>query len=193
MYYQKFIVEEIEIEFHNSWTGEETVTVNKQIVSKKSSVWGTHHVFSVIENSKSINFVLTTKVNSNMQIFLDLKKDGELIKENIPVMMGGSPKNPENKHKTKGLHKLKNFDLDEALVEFQKALIIDAKDPEIYIQMACVYSIQEDTVNGFSCLKKAVENKLQNIDIILTHDMLAFLRIQEGFEDFKNSNYTKLK
>ena len=191
MYYHKFIIGETEIEFHNSWTGKETVTVNRQIVSEKSSVWGTHHVFSVLENGKSVNYVLTTKVNSSMQIFLDLKKNGEFIKENIPVMMGGSPKNPENKHKTKGLHKLKIYDLDEALEEFKKALLIDPKDPDIYIQMACVYSIQEDADNGFSCLKKAVENKLQNTDIILTHDMLAFLRMHKRFEEFKNSNYTK--
>ena len=40
------------IEVHNSWLGEESVFANGQLVSKKSSVWGTSHHFSVMENGE---------------------------------------------------------------------------------------------------------------------------------------------
>jgi len=40
-------------------------------------------------------------------------------------------------------------------------------------------------------LKNAVENKLHDTSIIRNHEMLAFLRIQDGFEDFERSNFTK--
>lgn len=191
MYYQKITSGETIIEFHNNWLGEETVIINGQVVSKKSSVWGTHHTFSVMENNIGVNYVLTTKVNGNMQIFIDLKKDGELVKENIPVMMGGKPKTPKNTAKIKGLNALHKYDLDDAIVYFEEALNIDKNDPEIYFHLACVYSIQENALLGFENLKKAVENKLHNLEMIFNHEMLSYLRIHEGFEDFANSHFTK--
>jgi len=135
MYYKKIISGDTIIEFTNSWTGEETVIINGQEVSKKSSVWGTHHVFNVIENGESVNYVLTTKVDGQMRIYLDLKKNGVIIQENIPLRLGSKPTEPKNTPKIKGLHKLKEFDLDDALQELKKALIIDNKDPEIYLNI----------------------------------------------------------
>lgn len=191
MYYQKIISGETIIEFHNNWLGEETVVINGQVVSKKSSVWGTHHIFTVIENSKKVTYVLTTKVNGNLQIFIDLKKDDEIVQENIPIMLGGAPKTPKNKAKKNGLNALQKFDLDDAIIDFEEALKIDKNDPEIYFHLACVYSIQENVLLGFENLKKAVENKLHDTDMIFKHEMLSFLRIHEGFEDFANSDFTK--
>ena len=191
MYYQKITLEETIIEFHNNWLGEETVIINGQVVSKKSSVWGTHHMFTVIENNKKVKYVLTTKVNGNMQIFIDLKKDGELVKEDIPIMMGGAPKTPKNTAKIKGLNALQKYDLDDAIVYFEEAIEIDPKDPEIYFHLACIYSIQENTLLGFENLKKAVENKLHDTDMIFKHEMLSYLRIHEEFENFANSDFTK--
>ncbi len=43
MYYKKIKTEKNIIEFHNNWLGVETVIVNGQIVSKKTSLLGAHH------------------------------------------------------------------------------------------------------------------------------------------------------
>lgn len=191
MQYQKLTTGNIVIEFHNNWLGEETVIVNGQIVSKESSIWGTHHHFTVMEDGHAIRYILTTKVNSNLQVLLDLRRNGKIVQENVPVQFGSFPKKPQNKAKKQGLLKLKEYEVKEALAELDKALDLEPKDPEIYFHMACAYSNLEKTKEGFESLKKAVENGLQDNEMILNHDMLAYLRMHEAFEGFLNSGFTK--
>ena len=191
MQYQKLTSGDIVIEFHNNWLGEETVIANGQVVSKKSSIWGTHHRFTLMENGHPNKYILTTKVNASLQVLLDLRKNGVIEHENVVVAFGTMPKTPPNKDKLDGMEKLQNYDLQEAIELFQKALEFDANDPEIYFHLACAYSVQEKTKKGFACLKKAVENQLQNPEVILNHDLLAYIRMHPAFEDFLNSNFTK--
>jgi len=196
MHYQKIIVGRTFIEFHNNWLGEETVVVNGQIVSRKSSVWGAHHYFTVMENGHTVRYVLTSKADPSYQVYLDLRRNGELIKRNISVPSRGT-NNPKhrrprnNQAKRDGLAKLREYELKEALADFEKALKIDPHDPEIYFHMACAYSVLEKTQAGFEALKKAKELGLKDDDTILKHDMLAYLRIQDAFEDFLNSGFTE--
>lgn len=189
MQYKRISQDGHAIEFHNSWTGEETVFLNGQVVSKKSSFWGTSHYFECRNGEEVTRYILTSKVDVAMQVRLDLIKNGALIQSNILVQYGSMPSKPEVEFKDKGKNKLKLFDLDDALKEFQKAAEINPLDPEVYFHMACVYSLKEDPVNGFKCLKKSIENQLTNSEEILTHDMLAYLRIQPGFEEFRNSGF----
>lgn len=194
MHYQKIIVDQTFIEFHNNWLGEETVVVNGQIVSRKSSVWGAHHYFTVIENGHTVRYVLTSKADPSYQVYLDLRRNGELIKRNISVPSRGNdspkPRRPRNNQaKRDGLAKLREYELKEALADFKKALEVDPHDSEIYFHMACAYSILEKTEAGFEALKKAKELGLKDDDTILKHDMLAFLRIQDAFEGFLNSGF----
>lgn len=193
MQYKKLTSGDTIIEFHNNWLGQETVIVNGQIVSKKSSVWGIHHPFQVMENGQQVNYVLTTKVNQHMQVAVDLSKNGEVIQEDVIVGFGSKStwKTPENKAKKQGLLKLNDYDLHDALTDFEAALKISPKDPEIYFHMACAYSILEKVTEGFDCLKNAVANNLQDQEMILNHDKLAFLRMHKGFEDFLNSGFTE--
>ncbi|MCB0589003.1 MAG: hypothetical protein KDD06_27190, partial [Phaeodactylibacter sp.] len=76
------------IEFHNNWLGEETVIVNGQVVSKKSSIWGTNHYFAIPENGADVKYILTSKLTDGMQVALDLIRNGELVQENVPVPFG---------------------------------------------------------------------------------------------------------
>lgn len=191
MQYQKIISGETVIEFHNNWMGEEVVIVNGRIVSKKSSVWGTNHYFSVMEDGHNARYILTTKINDHLQVALDLSRNGELIQGDIPVKYGSMPKKPHNKPKKNGFQKLNEYDLEGALEELHQALKIAPKDPEIYFHMACAYSVMENTEAGFEALQKAVEYGLPDTEMILNHDMLAFLRLQEAFEEFLNSGFTK--
>lgn len=191
MQYHKLVSGKTVIEFHNNWMGEETVIVNGQVVSKKSSVWGAHHHFSLIEDGENVRYVLTTKVDSNLQVLLDLRRNGVLVQENVVVSYGLAPAKPKNTPKNEGILKLKGYALEAAIEDFKKAVDIDPEDPEIYFYMACAYSVLEDTANGFECLKQAVAHHLQNTEMILNHDMLAFLRINDAFEGFMNSNFTE--
>lgn len=190
MQYQKLTSGDTTIEFHNNWLGEETVIVKGRVVSKKSSVWGIDHKFTVLEKGKEVKFVLTTKVDANMQVLLDLRRDKKLVINDLPVKYGFLPKN-SNKAKQEGIQKLKAYQLKEALEDFQKALKENDEDPEIYFHMACAYSVLEQPLEGFENLKLAVEHNLQDTEMILNHDMLAFLRLHDAFEGFFESGFRK--
>jgi tetratricopeptide (TPR) repeat protein len=190
MQYRKIISGETVIEFHNNWLGEETVIANGQLVSKKSSVWGTSHPFNVMEQGNQVRYVLRTRVNDNLAVVLDLKRNGVYIYEDLPVKLSFGTTKPQNRSKKNGLLKLKEYDLDDALEEFMIALETEPQDPEIYFHMACAYSIQEKTEEGFESLRKAVKYKLANTEMILNHDMLAFLRMHPAFEDFLHSGFS---
>jgi hypothetical protein len=191
MQYQKITSGKTVIEFHNNWMGEETVIISGQVVSKKSSVWGAHHHFTLLEDGEQVRYVLTTKVDSFLQVLLDLRRNGVLVHENVIVGYGSRPSKPKNTAKNDGIIKLKEYALEAAVVELNKAADVDPDDPEIYFHLACAYSVLEKTVEGFESLKKAVENRLPNTEMILNHDMLAFLRMHEAFEGFMKSNFTE--
>lgn len=189
MYYKKIKQGDTVIEFHNNWLGIETIIVNGQIVSKKGSIMGTEHYFNLIEDGHNARYILTTKVNSAMAVFIDLRKNGEIVQEDIPVGMGSKPREAQNKFKHSGIAKIKEYDIEDGIKDLEEGLAFDAKDPEIFFYLACAYSIQEKPKKGFECLKKTVQYHLQDIEMILNHDMLAFLRMEEPFEDFVNSNF----
>ena len=149
MQYQKLTSGNTIIEFHNNWLGEETVIINGQIVSKKSSFWGTHHRFNVMEDGHSVTYVLTTKVNGNMQVLLDLQRNGIMVQEDIHVMFGTMPKRPKNRPKKDGIVKLKEYDLNDAIDELNKGIDIDPDDPEIYFYLACAYSLTRRNWKSF--------------------------------------------
>ncbi len=194
MQYLKLRSGKIIIELHNNWLGEETVIVGGQIVSKKSSVYGVHHFFTVQEDGKPVNFVLTTKIlDSLMNVAVDVTRNGNIIHENVKLPYGSKPKSASHELKSLGLSKLKNYDMPEAMEAFMAAKELDPDDAEVYFHLACVYSNMEDIKNGYESLKKAVELGLSNQESILNHDMLAFLRIQSEFEEFQSSGYKVIK
>ena len=193
MHYQKITVGRTIIEFYNNWLGEETVTVNGQAVSRKSSVWGTKHHFTVVEGGHNARYILTTRINGFGQVVLDLTKNGRLLQQNIPTRHGSRPSRPSppkvNKAKKEGLLQLRNYELESAQEKFEEALEFDPKDGEIYFHLACIFSVQEKTKKGFDAISKSVELGLTNEDAIMTHDMLAFLRIHPAFDDFLDSGF----
>ena len=192
MHYHRFKVEDTFIEFHNNWLGVETVIINGQIVSKKSSIAGISHQFTVLENGHTNHYVLTTKLDSTgFGVLIDLRQNGKLIQENVPIGHGTKPRRIKNKSKISGVNKIKAFEIEAGMADLIDSLKVDAEDPEIYFYLACGYSIQENALEGFEALKNAVAYKLQNLETILDHEMLAYLRMQEAFEGFIDSNFTE--
>ena len=192
MYYKKIASGKTIIEFHNNWLGQETVIVNGQTVSKKYSILGTSHYFSVLEEGHQARYVLTTRVHSDgISVVIDLSRNGEVLHVSLPIKFGfGAPKT-KNKPKRAGILQLQEYHLEDALRHFDEALNIDFKDPEIYFYQACAYSIMERPEDGFEALKKAVEYRLPDQEAIFNHDMLAFLRMHPAFEHFVNSGFTE--
>ncbi len=189
MYYKKIRTDHAVIEFHNNWLGMETVIVNGKEVSQKSSLLGTNHYFVVSDKGRDIAFTLTTKLGPAGQVYFDLRKDGELIEENVLVNFGTKGKHEPNEFKTKGIQLLKEYEIKLAIEALKKGLAFDKKDPEIYFHLACCYSIEENAEEGFECIKQAVSLNLNDKEMILNHEMLAYLRLQDAFEDFLNSDF----
>lgn len=192
MHYKKIQEGNLIIEFHNNWLGEETVFVNGQMVSKKSSIMGADHHFTILENGSMARYALTSKVDHSMNVYLDLRKNHKLLQENIAVPAFGKDQGrllKSSPYKNEGLKKLKEYKIEEAIEDLQKALDKNYEDPEIYFHLACAYSILEDHEKGFESLQKAIQQGLKNKDHILTNEMLAYLRIHDGFESFMEKNF----
>jgi len=192
MHYIKLKSEGTIIEFHNNWLGEETVIVGGKMVSKKSSIMGANHFFTVIEKGATVNYILASKVlDSNMRVGIDLIRNGQMVYENVPLSYGKKSRTPHEELKSKALAKLIEYDVHEALDLLQKAQQLEPDDYEIYFHLACAYSNLEDAENGYENLKLAVQHGMNDFEKILNHDMLAFLRLQDQFERFQESGFTE--
>ena len=181
MQYKKIISGNTVIEYFLPCFGKEIVLVNGRVVSKKKALFAADHRFKVIENGKEVRFYLSIKEGG-----LELRRNGQLEQKNLPTAY---LYRPFNRIKLKVIQHLEAFKLKSALLYFQEALKIDKKDPDIYFYMACTFSLLEQAKNGFEALARAVEYKLYDPDLILTHDMLAFLRTHDAFEGFLNSGF----
>ena len=189
MQYKKVILGDTIIEFHNSWLGEETVIVNGQLASRKSSILGTDHLFQVEEDGEIARYVLTTRVGDLVHVLFDIKRNGKYIKTDVRVPFTIGTTRTQNKQKKQGLHLLLQYDLDAALEQFREALDIDPDDPEIYFHMACAYSVQEKAKEGFEALGRAANLNLPDKEMIFRHDMLPYLRMHAAFESFVESGF----
>ena len=94
-----------------------------------------------------------------------------------------------NPFKKSGIRKYKEYDLEEAIVDFQKGLEIEPNDVALHFNIACAYSLTEQKDLAFEHLSKAVQLGFKDKEKIQTHDDLAFLRIQPEFDDFKAAGY----
>ncbi len=192
MYYKKIELERKKIEFFNNWLGEEFIYVNGQLVSKKFSIMGIDHPFELMENGITANYIVTTKVDMNWQVSIDIKRNGKLVRQNVPVGFGSMPKKPKKSAKEKGIQLLDDYDLEKALEQFHLAIDSGTIDSEVYFYMACIYSIMEREEKGFIALQKAVGYQLANQNRILEEDHLAYLRMHPAFDEFRKSGFTKI-
>ena len=100
------------------------------------------------------------------------------------------PRRPrENPFKKTGISKYKEFDLEGAIEDFNKGLELDPKDMALHFNIACAYSLTEQPEKSFHHISKAVENGIKDFEKIKTHDDLAFMRIQDKFEEFQKNGY----
>lgn len=98
-----------------------------------------------------------------------------------------------NPFKKSGIRKYKEYDLEEAIIDFEKGLEIEPNDVALHFNIACAYSLTEKKDLAFIHLSKAVKLGFKDFDKIQSHDDLAFLRIQPEFEEFKSAGYRMKK
>ncbi len=188
MYYLKHKIGRTLIEFTNSFYGTETVLVNGQVVSEKSSILGAVHHFKVMEDGQNIHYSLRTKVGGVTLVMIDLIRAGEYILQNEPVINGTLQKKYSSATLKKGVKKLRSYELDKALEIFTNGLNADPHQPQLHFFIACVHSLLEQKDECFHHLSKALENGLVNRSRILTEDALAYIRVQEEFGTFRKAN-----
>lgn len=94
-----------------------------------------------------------------------------------------------NPFKKSGIKKYKDYDIQEAILDFEKGIKLEPHDISLHFNMASAYSLLENKEAAYKYLARAVELGFADFNKIDTHDDLAFLRIQEDFEAFKNSGF----
>lgn len=117
-------------------------------------------------------------------------KGKQTQKRTRPVAKKKSTKfRKENAYVKTGIQKYKDFDLDDAIIDFNKGLEIDETNVALHFNIACAYSLTEQKDKAFHHLSKAVANGLKDVDKINTHEDLAFVRIQSEYADFKSNGF----
>jgi TM2 domain-containing membrane protein YozV len=95
----------------------------------------------------------------------------------------------ENPFKASGIQKFKDYDYDGSIRDFNKALEVAPKDIAIHFNLACAHSLTENADKAFFHLDKAVANGFDDFKRIKEHDALAFLRIQDQFDQFEANGF----
>ena len=184
----RIVLENITIEVFNNWIGVQSILINNKVVSKKFSMTGCEHQFKLMESGRIANYILTTRTSSKTQILktnqvlIDLTRNGKKIQQNLLLNIGKTIEQSNNHSKAEGIKYLYEYEIDEAINSFKQGLVKDSSDGEIYFLLACCYSIEEDSIEGIRHLELAIKNNFLDIELILNHEMLAYVRMQEEFE-----------
>ena len=126
----------------------------------------------------------SSKRQRRQREYYEVKKS--TIKSKKPTRRSRVRNNP---FKKSGMKKYKDYDIEEAIDDFHKGLKIEPHDIALHFNLACAYSLMEDKEEAFKHLDDAIENGLKDTEKIMSHDDLAFLRIQSEFDDFKANGF----
>lgn len=119
------------------------------------------------------------------------QRKAEEIKVERPSVSRKAPtrRSKTNPFKLNGLQKFKDYDYDGAIEEFQKSLEITPNDVATHFNLACAFSLVENAAMAFRHLELAVAHGFKDFKKIQQHPALAFLRIQDQFDDFVENGY----
>ncbi len=98
-----------------------------------------------------------------------------------------------NPFKKSGLKKYKDYDIEEAITDFEKGLKLQPNDIALHFNLACAYSLLENAEKAFYHVNKCMENGFSDTNKILTHEDLAYMRIQPEFDAFKENGFKEEK
>ena len=103
------------------------------------------------------------------------------------------PRPKANPYKASGVQKYKDYDYDGAIADFVKALEINEKDVAVHFNIACAYSLNEKVDKAFFHLDRAVALGFNDFKRIKEHDALAYIRIQDQFDEFEKNGFRLVK
>lgn len=104
-----------------------------------------------------------------------------------------SRKPKSNPFKKSGIKKYSEFDMEGAIEDLNKALLVDENDKDIFYTLACAYSLMENPDEAYKNLELAVMKGFTNFEKIQAEDNLAFLRVHEDFDAFKKAGFKSKK
>jgi len=108
---------------------------------------------------------------------------------NTPRTRQTNNREPSNPYKINGIKKYKEFDLEGAIEDFKKGLEIQPQDISLHFNLACAYSLTEQVDKAYAHLDRAVALGFNDFEKIKTHDDLAYVRIQDRWEEFKQHSF----
>jgi TM2 domain-containing membrane protein YozV len=91
--------------------------------------------------------------------------------------------------KREGIKKFKDYDTRGAIENFNKALEISPDDKSLHFNIACAYSLEEQSYLAFYHLDKAVSFGFSDFEKIMTHEALAYIRVMPEFELFQKNKF----
>lgn len=145
---------------------------------------------SQLEFDRKYNRVATRETRRTQRRRSREEQRGRRVDRRAPQKTSRLKSNP---FKNSGLKKLKNYELDGAEEDLVQAIKINDGDVDIHYALASVYSLTEEKDKAYYHLQEAVQLGMQNLDKINTDDALAFLRIQDDFDDFRKSGFVLKK
>ena len=91
--------------------------------------------------------------------------------------------------KKEGIKRFKDFDIEGAMDQFEKALEFQYNNPALHFNLACCQSLLENREKAYYHLEYAVSNGFSDFDKIKSHDALAYLRVDSEFSTFEANGY----
>ncbi len=107
----------------------------------------------------------------------------------LPRKMQPGVRDLQNPYKVNGIKKYKEFDLEGAIEDFKKGLELNPNDISLHFNIACAYSLTEQVDLAYEHLDKAVSLGFNDFEKIKTHDDLAYVRIQDRWDEFKDNGF----
>lgn len=91
--------------------------------------------------------------------------------------------------KQSGIRNFRDYQYEEAIEDFKKALEYNYEDPATHFNLACCYSMVECAEDAFHHLEQAVSFGFSDVKKIHSHEALSYLRTQHDFDDFVENGY----
>lgn len=98
-----------------------------------------------------------------------------------------------NPFKKSGLKKYEEYDIEGAVEDLNKALLVDQDDKDIYFALAGANSILENADEAYKNLELSIMKGFKDFERLQTEDNLAFLRVHKDWDAFRRAGFKSKK
>lgn len=178
--------------------GKEIIYVNDELVSQRRNVTSFNTVDSFDHKGDHFDVEIDTEslmpYKINCSVFINGAWEGtRMVVQNPSTLSMMITEEHESKSLERmldrylqlGRTELEEYDLEQADMHFSKAMMIKVDHSEVYYYKACIHSLNEDMSGAFDNLEKAIKLGLSGRQRIFEDGHLAFIRITDEFEVFK--------